>query len=75
MYSKKYWKVNKERISAQQTEYRKTPAGKAVQGRARKKYLQTPQGKAAARRGNTKYKINKAISKNNLKSGITNNRL
>lgn len=63
LYSKKYWKINKERISAKQTEYRKTPAGKAVQVRARKKYQQTPQGKAAARRGNKKYKINKAISK------------
>lgn len=75
IYSQKYWKVNKERISAQQTAYRKTPAGKAVQGRARKKYQQTPQGKAAARRGNKKYKINKVISKKNLKSGITNNLL
>lgn len=73
MYSKKYWTKNKERMSAQQAEYRKTPAGKAVQGRARKKYQQTPQGKAAARRGNKKYKFNKAISKQNLKNGITNN--
>jgi hypothetical protein len=63
LYSKKYWKENKERMSVQQAEYRRTPAGKAVQGRARKKYQQTSAGKAAARRGNKKYKINKAISK------------
>lgn len=73
LYSRKYWKENKEKISAQQAEYRRTPAGKAVQGRARQKYQQTPQGKAAARRGNRKYKINKAISKQSLKNGVTIN--
>lgn len=74
LYSKKYWKKNKERMSAQQAEYRRTPAGKVVQGKARKKYQQTPAGKAAARRGNKKYKINKAISNQFLKNSLTNKR-
>jgi hypothetical protein len=74
LYSKKYWKENKEKMSTQQAEYRRTPEGKAVQGRARKKYQQTPAGKAAARRGNKKYKINKSVGKQCLKNSLTNKR-